>query len=197
VRSTSGPSWGIHTALPQFDLVTKQTVISTMATVGSGVMMKRRQHAEGIASGTIGHERPRASAGASRVNAGEASSSDAVSGIFAAAPTVGRLAQEHFDLAASVIRVDGELVYLRPMERRLIALLMASPNRVVTTEDVVASLYGGISLDAGRVRLKRLVADIRKRLGETFSRDLRTIHRVGLVLVVADVAQAPELDLAD
>jgi DNA-binding response OmpR family regulator len=159
--------------------------------------MKRLQHQETLAGTAIGPERSQSRVGLSRPSSAEHTPREAESGVFAAALCARGITLEQLDLASSVIWVAGEPIYLRPMERRLISLLVASANRVVMTEDVVANLYGGISLDAGRVRLKRLVADIRKRLGETFSRDLRTIHRVGLVLFVAEDGQAPDLNLVD
>jgi DNA-binding winged helix-turn-helix (wHTH) protein len=72
------------------------------------------------------------------------------------------------------------------MEQRLLVLLQQSSNRIVRTETLVQALYGNITLDAGRVRLKRLVADIRCRLGTDFTCRLRTVSRIGLILLDDD-----------
>lgn len=145
--------------------------------------MNRCQHPEGDVTRGLGCEGLQSSVAASTVAGPERSSDEAESGVFATVPPVQEgIALEQLDLEASVIWLDGEAIYLRPMERRLLALLLASPSRVVTTEDLITHLYGDISVEAGRVRLRRLVADIRGRFGANFSRDLRTIHRVGLVL---------------
>ena len=93
------------------------------------------------------------------------------------------------DLDAYLAWVAGHPISLRPMEQRLLVLLSNSPNRVVAAEDLVVALYGSIDRDAGRVRLRRLVTDIRKRLGEEFAQRLRTVHKIGLVLVTAGDTQ--------
>jgi DNA-binding winged helix-turn-helix (wHTH) protein len=72
------------------------------------------------------------------------------------------------------------------MEQRLLSLLHDSANRIVPTEDLVLALYGRIGIQAGRCRLKRLVADIRGRLGAAIGGRLQTVPKVGLVLVVDD-----------
>jgi len=149
--------------------------------------MNRRQYPEGDATRNLGRQRSQSFVATSSGARRECCSNEAESGVFAAVrPVREGIAPEQLDLDARVVWIDGETIYLRPMERRLLALLLASPNRVVTSEELIAALYGDISMDAGRVRLRRLVSDIRGRLGANFSRDLRTIHRVGLVLSVQD-----------
>jgi DNA-binding winged helix-turn-helix (wHTH) protein len=85
-----------------------------------------------------------------------------------------------FDLESWCISISGIRIRLRPQERKLLSLLLETPGSVVRSERLIQSLYGDIAADAGRVRLKRLVADIRSRL--RISDRLRTIHKVGLVL---------------
>ena len=87
------------------------------------------------------------------------------------------------DLGAYTFWTAGHQIYLRPKEQHLLTLLMRSPNSVLRIEDLIAALYGNIGLDAGRMRLRRLVADIRSRLGADFARRLRTIHKVGLIFL--------------
>jgi len=146
--------------------------------------MTNREH-EGASASMSERESARSSVENSQMSKAANALVEAESGVFARADCVRPgINPDQLDLEASIIWIEGQPIYLRPMERRLISLLAGSANRVVMTEEVVANLYGDISLDAGRVRLKRLVADIRKRLGEAFCRDLRTIHRVGLVLSV-------------
>jgi DNA-binding response OmpR family regulator len=90
------------------------------------------------------------------------------------------------DLDAHLVLVSGHPIRLRPMEQRLLSLLSQSPNRVVRTQALVEALYGNIDVDAGRLRLRRLAADIRSRLGKDLARRLRTMHKVGLVLTDCD-----------
>jgi DNA-binding response OmpR family regulator len=68
------------------------------------------------------------------------------------------------------------------MEQRLLSILKQSPNQVVRLDDVVVALYGNVDSETGRTRLRRLVADLRMRLGVDFSAALRTVRGVGLVL---------------
>ena len=95
-----------------------------------------------------------------------------------------RIQVAQLDLSAYVVRISGCSIGLRPMEHRLLSLLEKRRNRVVPTTDLVQALYGNIAIDAGRVRLKRLVADIRSRLGTDFAQRLRTVHKIGLVLIL-------------
>jgi DNA-binding response OmpR family regulator len=90
------------------------------------------------------------------------------------------------DLDDYLVWVSGRPIRLRPMEKRLLLQLQQSPNRIVRTEELIATLYGDIVIDAGRVRLNRLVADVRGRLGSDFASRLRTVHRIGLLLVNED-----------
>jgi DNA-binding response OmpR family regulator len=80
--------------------------------------------------------------------------------------------------------VGGETrVNLRPMEKRLLSQLLVNVNAIVPTNELILFLYGNIDITAGRTRLKRLVADIRSRLGPAFARRLQTVHGVGLMWV--------------
>lgn len=92
-------------------------------------------------------------------------------------------AKTTLDLDGYVAWVSGRPISLRPMEQRLLTLLTLSSNRVVSTESLIIGLYGNIAMEAGRVRLRRLVTDIRRRLGAEFAQRLRTVHKVGLVIV--------------
>lgn len=87
------------------------------------------------------------------------------------------------DLDAYVVWVSERPVSLRPKERHLLLLLEQSTNRVLRTQDLVLALYGNIAAEAGHNRLRRLVADIRQRLGTTFADRLRTVRGVGFVLI--------------
>ena len=91
------------------------------------------------------------------------------------------------DLAAHVAWVAERPTGLRPKEERLLALLWSHANRVVATDWLVHSLYGAVSIESGRTRLKRLVCDIRAHLGTDFASRLRTAPRHGLVLYAASV----------
>jgi len=87
------------------------------------------------------------------------------------------------DLDAYLAWVSGHPVSLRAKEQQLLALLEQSSNRVLRADDLMVALYGRIDPEAGRARLRRLVADIRMRLGADFADRLRTVHGVGFVLV--------------
>jgi DNA-binding response OmpR family regulator len=101
---------------------------------------------------------------------------------FELGPTSFRCGSTRVDLATRAAWVVGRPIALRPQEARLLALLWTAANRVVPNESLILSLYGNISVTSGRSRLKRLVADIRKRLGEEVATRLRTVPKVGLVL---------------
>jgi DNA-binding response OmpR family regulator len=97
------------------------------------------------------------------------------------------------DLSTPVAWILGRPVGIRPLEQRLLGLLWKEANRVVSTESLVAALYGLLSLDSGRVRLKRLVADIRGRLGPEIASQLCTVPKRGLILYVDHTELAPHL----
>src|SRR5512145_2125579 len=52
-------------------------------------------------------------------------------------------------------RGAGDLVALRPQERRLLELLQQNANRLVKHKVLVRKLYGNVSPDSGRLRLRR------------------------------------------
>jgi len=89
------------------------------------------------------------------------------------------------DLESYRVWVSGGPLALRPKEQRLLGLLQESPNCPVGFDVLVPALYGNTPVESGRVRLRRLVADIRARFGPELARRLRTIHGVGLVLTNA------------
>ena len=101
---------------------------------------------------------------------------------FELGPTTFRCGSTRMDLATRAAWVVGRPIGLRPQEARLLAILWTSANRVVSNESLILSLYGNISITSGRSRLKRLVADIRKRFGKDVATRLRTVPKVGLVL---------------
>jgi DNA-binding response OmpR family regulator len=86
------------------------------------------------------------------------------------------------DLASHVAWLKDEPVGLRPQEERLMLLLWNNANRVVRTDVIVKTLYGDISPWSARARLRRLVADIRQRLGASFASKLCTVFKHGLIL---------------
>lgn len=88
---------------------------------------------------------------------------------------------------------SGDPVFLRPRERRLIGLLQQHSNCIVELETLVEALYGKVPVEKGRIRLRRLVADIRQRGGPDLGKRLRTIPRVGLMLVVESSEKKPRL----
>ncbi len=106
---------------------------------------------------------------------------------FELGPTSFRCGSTRIDLATRAAWVLGSPMGLRPQEARLLALLWTAANRVVPNESLIFSLYGNISLASGRGRLKRLVADIRKRLGGDVATRLCTVPKVGLVLYAEGV----------
>jgi DNA-binding response OmpR family regulator len=101
---------------------------------------------------------------------------------FEPGPTTFCCGSTRMDLATRAAWVLGRPIGLRPLEVRLLALLWTAANRVVPNESLIHSLYGNISVTSGRSRLKRLVADIRKRLGGDVAARLCTVPKVGLVL---------------
>jgi len=88
------------------------------------------------------------------------------------------------DLPNHVAWLPDGPIGLRPQEVRLLCLLSSAPNRLVPTPEILAALYGGVPVEAARIRLKALVADIRRRMGEGVASRLRTAHGVGLILYV-------------
>jgi len=73
---------------------------------------------------------------------------------------------------------------LRPQEVRLLGLLSATPARLIPTGEVLATMYSGVPAESARVRLKALMADIRRRLGPRVAARLRAAPGVGLILYV-------------
>ena len=101
------------------------------------------------------------------------------------------------DLVNHVAWPPEGAVALRPQEVRLLRLLSATPNRVVPSLEILRQLYEGVPLESAKVRLKTLVADIRRRLGPRVGSRLRAAHGVGLILYVDGMtseAQAQRFD---
>jgi hypothetical protein len=94
-----------------------------------------------------------------------------------------------FDLERLVAVVDGNPIYVRPQEGRLLGSLLRAGGRVVAYEQLVVELYGArLPLQAARVRLKALVADVRRRFGRDMKQALRTAPSRGLVLQLGSLA---------
>ena len=86
------------------------------------------------------------------------------------------------DLDGCVAWLPDGPVALRPQEARLLALLQQKHGRVVRTEEIMSQLYGTVSSESGRLRLKSLVGEVRRRLGQLFADNLRTARGIGLIL---------------
>jgi DNA-binding response OmpR family regulator len=97
------------------------------------------------------------------------------------------------DLGIHVAWLSGQPVGLRLQEERLLRLLCANPNQIVLTDLLITALYGPICRESGRVRLRRLVADIRSRLGADVASRLCTVSKRGLVLFATAIENAEQL----
>ena len=87
------------------------------------------------------------------------------------------------DLHSGLASVRNEMIALRPQENLLLGLLSETPRRVVHYPVLFDALYGPRTCrEAARVRLKALVAGLRKRLGDDLREHLCTAPGFGLVL---------------
>jgi len=93
------------------------------------------------------------------------------------------------DLVNHVAWLPEGPVGLRPQEARLLRLLAAAPGRLIPTPEILSTLYDGVPDESARIRLKALVADIRRRLGPLVASRLRAARGIGLILYV-DRAEA-------
>lgn len=67
------------------------------------------------------------------------------------------------DLVARVVTVDGRRVHLTPLEWEVVALLVRHPDRLVTHEEVLRSIWGeGVDDRSGFLRVH--MAAIRRKL---------------------------------
>lgn len=107
-------------------------------------------------------------------------------------PEVFRCGSVLVDLGAHVAWLTGGPMGIRPREERLLALLWQDANRVVSTQSLVESLYGNLAPESGRIRLRRLVADIRHRFGADLRTRIRTATSLGLILYAEPTQPAYE-----
>jgi DNA-binding response OmpR family regulator len=88
------------------------------------------------------------------------------------------------DLANHVAWLPDGPIGLRPQEARLLRLLSSAPGRLIPTPQILSTLYGGVPDESAKIRLKALVADIRRRLGPLVASRLRAARGLGLILYV-------------
>lgn len=94
-----------------------------------------------------------------------------------------RVGDVSLDLHSGLACVRNKIIALRPQESLLLGLLNETPRRVVHYPVLFDALYGPRTCrEAARVRLKALVAGLRKRLGEDLREHLCTAPGFGLVL---------------
>jgi len=96
----------------------------------------------------------------------------------AGAPTV-ELGPVTVDLAARVVSGPGGPIRLTPTEWRLLELLLANPNRLITREAMLAQVWGPThSRDTGYLRL--YLAQLRKKLEPVPSRPRYLVTEQGM-----------------
>jgi len=88
------------------------------------------------------------------------------------------------DLVNHVAWLPDGPIGLRPQEVRLLRLLAAAPGRLIPTAEILSTLYDGVPDESAKIRLKALVADIRRRLGPLVAARLRAARGIGLILYV-------------
>lgn len=92
------------------------------------------------------------------------------------------------DIPRGVVEVDGRLIELTKLERRLLEYLARRPGEVCSYGDIAVALYGSTEQAYGydyiqAKRVLQVVLRLRQRLGASASR-LRTFSGVGMQLAV-------------
>jgi two-component system KDP operon response regulator KdpE len=87
------------------------------------------------------------------------------------------------DLAARVVRRDGEVVHLTPIEFKLLRVLIQNRGRLLTHNALLQQVWGAAYMDA-RQTLRAHVSNLRRKIEPTGGeRLIQTSHRVGYRLV--------------
>jgi two-component system KDP operon response regulator KdpE len=90
------------------------------------------------------------------------------------------------DLAARVVRRDGEVLHLTPIEFKLLSVLARNRGRVLTQRALLAQVWGPAYTDA-RQTLRAHIANLRGKIEPAYgARLIHTDHGVGYRLADAD-----------
>ncbi len=87
------------------------------------------------------------------------------------------------DAVLHEVRVEGVPVALSPRERRLLALLMQHPNRVLTHAQILARLWGPAHAEDVQY-LRVYVGQLRRKLGAAGASMIKTEAGIGYMLAV-------------
>ncbi len=83
--------------------------------------------------------------------------------------------KRRFDIMNLTLTVDGEIIYLKPKEARLLALFLQNPNRVLRKEEIFDALWDfGETPNEGSLRT--FVKVLRKHIGKE---RIETVKEVG------------------
>lgn len=86
------------------------------------------------------------------------------------------------DLTAHEVRCGDRLVDLSPTEYRLLVYLMENKNRVVTKEQILASVWD-ITFESGTTVVETFISYLRKKLSPEAGSLVRTVRGVGFRMV--------------
>src|SRR5262245_31399369 len=96
-----------------------------------------------------------------------------------------RVADRVIDFDAAVLRdAQGKTVDVRPQVWAVLSKLAATPGRLVTKEELLASVWPGLVVTEASVT--QAISDVRAALGEAGREMIRTVPRRGYMLVSAD-----------
>lgn len=94
-----------------------------------------------------------------------------------AVPSIVRCGAIELDVAGHVVRVGPEVVQLRPLEFKLLALLVSTPGRVFSREELLAEVWG-LRGDLNTRTVDVHVRRLRMNLGEAAD-VIETVHGFG------------------
>jgi two-component system KDP operon response regulator KdpE len=83
------------------------------------------------------------------------------------------------DLALRQVTRDGEPVSVTPLEFRLLEVLVASPGRLLTREELLDAVWGTHE-DEQRVRLRVTMVNLRRKLGDDAARPRLIVTEPGI-----------------